>query len=108
MFIQYSCALKEEQREGGPGRVCSNGCASLFIQYSRLVLFKQGRAKEAVMVVLVCRSAKVAPTAIVREHLYRAAHTPSPPPHHCCPSFLDNPPTHPFLAKQTLLLFIGF
>ena len=41
------------------------------------------------MVVLVCRSAKVAPTPIVREHLYRAAHTPSPPPPHCCPSFLD-------------------
>ena len=41
------------------------------------------------MVVLVCRSAKVAPTPIVREHLYRAAHTPSPPPNHCCPSFLD-------------------
>ena len=47
MCIQYSCALKAEQREGGAGRVGSNGCASLFIQYSRLVLFKQSRGEEA-------------------------------------------------------------
>ena len=59
------------------------------------------------MVVLVCRSAKVAPTPIVREHLYRAAHTPSPPPNHCCPSFLDQlvPTSTLFLpGAQTPLL----
>ena len=47
MCIQYSCALKAEQREGGAGIVGSNSCASLFIQYSRLVLFKQSRGEEA-------------------------------------------------------------
>ena len=51
------------------------------------------------MVVLVCRSAKVAPTAIVREHLYRAAHTPSPPPpNHCCPSFPTTPLPRPHVV----------
>ena len=116
----YCSVLKEEQRGScrlGHRVVMVFVTVFVFVSvYVFVFVFEHSAGgpcrvvQQAVMVVLVCRSAKVAPSAIVREHLYRAAHTPSPPPRHCCPSFLDQlvltstlflPPQTPPLQMET-------
>ena len=111
----YCSVLKEEQRGScrlGHRVVMVFVTVFVFVSvYVFVFVFEHSAGgpcrvvQQAVMVVLVCRSAKVAPTPIVGEHLYRAAHTPSPPPSHCCPSSLDSSPT-PVLNHLLLPLLV--
>ena len=116
----YCSVLKEEQRGScrlGHRVVMVFVTVFVFVSvYVFVFVFEHSAGgpcrvvQQAVMVVLVCRSAKVAPTAIVREHLYRAAHTPlsSSPP---LLSFLPTPPrphfVHPFPPPLLKLLFLA-